>query len=373
MSDVSHAKAVLPAPGILPAPGTVNLIALAVIDVRPQVRKHFDARSLTELAESVRANGMLAPVLLRPGKNGRFELIAGERRVRAAKAAGFTHVPAISGAADDRAKLRMQLAENLDREDLDEREVCAAVKALFDQERDIGKVAAIVKRSKAWVSKRLAAATSYGWETRRLLESGATEDMEILGAFNQLEKLTEWRPEGAPVSRQDLEAVGKQIRAGKIGRDELREKVAVAKAKGAEAATKAKKKEKSRAERAAKPRKLKPEELAAQLVSGAEDYHCTDELLKQAFAEHEPAALAAAEATLRASYDRGVAARQGAKDPRAEYAALRTGLSTWRPGKSEEAWLAGWCGIPFSLEAICNAQRAAGKLQDEQDREDGRA
>lgn len=359
--------AISPAKSVLPAPSNVHLVALSAIDVKPQVRTTFGKQGIAGLAESIKANGLLQPVLLRPGKKaGRYELIAGERRVRAAKVAGLTHVPALSGQADDRAKLRMQLAENLDREDLEEREVCAAVKALFDQEKDLAKVAAIVKRSKPWVSKYLAASTSWEWDTRRLLEAGATEDMEVLGAFNQLAKLSRWNGTQPVVDRREVEKVAREIKAGKVGREEIREIVAAAKAKGAEREAKAKKKSKgSKAAREPKARKLKPEQLAQRLFDAALGFGVGGDY-RQECKEHEPTEIAAAEATLRASYDAGVVAAGPVESTcEARYAVLYNALLGWRHSSSKEAWLAGFVGIPFSLEGICQAVEAAGKLADE--------
>ena len=353
----SHAKS------IVTPPDALNLVALDIIDVRPQIRTRFDKQGLAELAESVKANGILAPVLLRPNpkKPGRFELIAGERRVRAAKAAGLTHIPAISGQADDQARVRMQLAENLDREDLDEREVCAAVKALFDREKDIGKVAALVKRSKPWVCKHLGPAMNWPYDAVVLFEEGKCEDLELLGSYAQLVKLAGSYP--APISFPEISAIGKKVSDGKITRDELRELTAAAKKKQREGAGERKAAEQRRTvrakEKAAKP--PAPEQIAEELLESAE-YEGDELNLEREFAKYEPTAIAAAEATQREAYDDGVKARAGAKTPEAMYAILGSRLIGW------ETWLAGFCGVPFSLEALCKARAMA--AQYDQDAED---
>jgi ParB family chromosome partitioning protein len=91
-----------------------------VARVRPcplQPRKDFSAESLRELADSIREQGIIQPLIVRPQGEG-YEIIAGERRWRAAQMAGLTEVPVIVRQADDRAVLEMALIENLQRENL---------------------------------------------------------------------------------------------------------------------------------------------------------------------------------------------------------------------------------------------------------------
>src|SRR5215468_2028166 len=88
--------------------------------IRPctwQPRKEFTAASLQELADSIREQGILQPLLVRP-RDGYYELIAGERRWRAAQLLGLKEVPALVRTAEDRAVLELALIENLQREDL---------------------------------------------------------------------------------------------------------------------------------------------------------------------------------------------------------------------------------------------------------------
>jgi ParB family chromosome partitioning protein len=85
---------------------------------RYQPRTAFDDASLAELAESIRAQGVMQPVLVRPLGDGRHEIIAGERRVRAARLAGLTTVPVLVRDVPDRAAAAMALIENIQREDL---------------------------------------------------------------------------------------------------------------------------------------------------------------------------------------------------------------------------------------------------------------
>jgi ParB family chromosome partitioning protein len=95
-----------------------------------QPRRAFDEEALLALSESVKARGILQPVVVRPVAGGTYELIAGERRLRAAKLAGLDHLPAIVRTADDGERLELALIENMAREDLnpvEEARACATL------------------------------------------------------------------------------------------------------------------------------------------------------------------------------------------------------------------------------------------------------
>ena len=100
---------------------------------RFQPRKRFREESLQELADSIKAQGVLAPLVVRPRAGGGFELIAGERRLRAAKLAGLSKVPVVVREADDRQALELSLVENLQREDLDPLEEAEAYRQLMTE------------------------------------------------------------------------------------------------------------------------------------------------------------------------------------------------------------------------------------------------
>ncbi len=128
---------------------------------RRQPRREFDEEELQELAASIKALGMVQPVVVRPlagaaGQGPHFELIAGERRLRAARLAGLTRVPALVRAADELASLEIALAENVAREDLNAIEEAQAYRALVDE---FGltheEVAHLVGRSRTAVSNLL--------------------------------------------------------------------------------------------------------------------------------------------------------------------------------------------------------------------------
>jgi ParB family transcriptional regulator, chromosome partitioning protein len=140
-------------------PGGGGLQELPITDVRPntfQPRQHFDEELLTSLADSVREVGVLQPILVRPLPDGSYELIAGERRWRAARRAGLQTIPALVRDVDDAGALEQALVENLHRSDLNPLEEAAAYQQLIeDFELTHDEVAARVGRSRATVSNTL--------------------------------------------------------------------------------------------------------------------------------------------------------------------------------------------------------------------------
>jgi len=109
-------------------------ISLELITPNPrQPRQHFDDEALEALAGSMRERGLLQPVLVRPAADGRYELIAGERRWRAARLAGLESIPALVRARDDAESLELALVENMAREDLNPIEEARACAALVEE------------------------------------------------------------------------------------------------------------------------------------------------------------------------------------------------------------------------------------------------
>lgn len=109
-------------------------ISVDSIDANPfQPRTHFDDQALEELAASIKKLGIVQPLTLREAGNSRYQLIAGERRLRAARLAGLTHVPAFIRTADDQAMLELALVENIQREDLDPVEVAISFQRLIEE------------------------------------------------------------------------------------------------------------------------------------------------------------------------------------------------------------------------------------------------
>ena len=109
-------------------------LPLDAISVNPyQPRDKFDQASLNVLTESIREVGVLQPVLVRPNIGGKYELIAGERRCRAARQAGLDRIPAVVRTVEDAESLEQALLENLHREDLNAIEEAAACQQLMDE------------------------------------------------------------------------------------------------------------------------------------------------------------------------------------------------------------------------------------------------
>jgi ParB family chromosome partitioning protein len=109
-------------------------VPVDAIEVNPfQPRTDFDEASLAELAQSIRVHGIIQPLTLRRLHEGRYQLIAGERRLRAARLAGLTAVPAFIRLADDQGLLEMAIVENLQRADLNAMEMAFSLQRLLDE------------------------------------------------------------------------------------------------------------------------------------------------------------------------------------------------------------------------------------------------
>lgn len=132
-------------------------VAVDLIDPSPQQpRMEFDDGSLQELADSIRNNGVLQPVLLRPAPGGRYFLIAGERRWRASRLAGLTRLPAVIRDSADFEALELSLVENIQREDLNSIETAKAYRLLADHfERTQDEIAHAVGKDRSTVANTL--------------------------------------------------------------------------------------------------------------------------------------------------------------------------------------------------------------------------
>ena len=139
--------------------GTTELgqIPVEQIHANPrQPRKRFDHEATVGLADSIRALGVITPLLVRPREAGGYELIAGERRWRAAREAGIATLPALVREAADRDALVLGLVENVAREELTPVEEARAYAVLMDEfELGLGEVADRVGRSKPAISNRM--------------------------------------------------------------------------------------------------------------------------------------------------------------------------------------------------------------------------
>lgn len=143
--------------GVPPVTGGLTEVALSSIELNPhQPRTHFDDDSLNELAASIRVVGVLQPLLVRTVRPGAYQLIAGERRLKAAERAGLSHVPVIVRDATDAASAEQALIENVHREDLGALEEAAAYQQLLE---DFGlthdQLASRVGKNRATISNSL--------------------------------------------------------------------------------------------------------------------------------------------------------------------------------------------------------------------------
>jgi ParB family chromosome partitioning protein len=149
------------APTTGPEPRLRELRLDAIAPNREQPRKRFDAAALERLADSIRERGVLQPVLVRPLPGARFELIAGERRWRAAQLAALTAIPAyVRSDTDDAVSLELALIENAAREDLTPVEEARTLSTLID---DLG-------LTQAALAKRIGRSRSDLTNTLRLLD-----------------------------------------------------------------------------------------------------------------------------------------------------------------------------------------------------------
>lgn len=153
----------------------MECVFLQITKVEPsagQPRKYFDELAITELAESIEKHGIIQPLTVRRQASGRYQIIAGERRWRAARQAGLSEVPCIIIEADDRLATEIALIENLQREDLNPIEEAEGFRALIEDYRLTQEEAASrVGRSRPAVANALRL-LSLSREIKDFLEQG---------------------------------------------------------------------------------------------------------------------------------------------------------------------------------------------------------
>lgn len=113
-----------------------SIITLSVNEVEPnreQPRKEFDEKALAELSKSIEKNGVIQPILVRPVTGGAYQIVAGERRWRAARMAGLTEVPVVIREMSDEDAAVFALIENLQREDLNPVEEAEGIRSLIEE------------------------------------------------------------------------------------------------------------------------------------------------------------------------------------------------------------------------------------------------
>lgn len=191
-------------------------IELAKIFSQSQVRKHF--RHLEELAESIRLNGIIEPIVVHEEADGRYRVIVGERRFRAAPLAGLTKVPVLIKRGLSELQIRrMQVAENNDRDDLSAFE--QAIGVIEDVEQHGKREAMLIwNRGEAWISKRMAV-KRYPEPIKRLLEQNLCGDFEILHCLKQIYDME--------VDHAEFERLNARLAQGDLlSREEVRDQLA---------------------------------------------------------------------------------------------------------------------------------------------------
>lgn len=120
--------------GVKPVTETISKVPVDKVTPNPfQPRKEFDEASLEELAQSIRQQGVITPITVRRMPDGTYQLIAGERRLKASQRAGLTEIPAYVRAATDNQMMEMALVENIQRADLNAMEVALAYRQLIEE------------------------------------------------------------------------------------------------------------------------------------------------------------------------------------------------------------------------------------------------
>ncbi|WP_295153420.1 ParB/RepB/Spo0J family partition protein [uncultured Ruminococcus sp.] len=136
---------------------SVTMVKVTLLEPnKDQPRGTFDDEKLNELAESIKENGVLQPILARPLENGGYQIVAGERRWRASRLAGLTEVPVYVKELDDRQTMQMALIENIQRQDLSPVEEAQAYRNLMDSyDMTQQQVAQAVGKSRSAVANSL--------------------------------------------------------------------------------------------------------------------------------------------------------------------------------------------------------------------------
>lgn len=136
---------------------STTMVKLSLIEPnKSQPRDRFDDEALGELADSIKENGVLQPILVRPLQNGGYQIVAGERRWRASRLAGLTEVPVFIKELTDRQTMQMALIENIQRQDLTPIEEAKAYKSLMDSyEMTQQQVSEAVGKSRSAVANSL--------------------------------------------------------------------------------------------------------------------------------------------------------------------------------------------------------------------------
>ena len=194
----------------------LEVVKLTDILVKKQIRGEMDGEdsSLDEMEESVKKDGILQTLLLRPIDGPiPYELIAGERRYRAAERAGEVHVPVLIREMTDQEAADIQLAENIHRKNLTQVEIAKKLKAdLNGHKGDMDALMAQHKKSRTWLSKMLSL-TSLAPQAARVISEGISADLEVIGMVKTVEKIS---PTAATAMVKELKETRGKVDARKV-------------------------------------------------------------------------------------------------------------------------------------------------------------
>jgi ParB family chromosome partitioning protein len=200
-----------------------TLATLPVARIRPgryQPRTRMDQEALAELAASIQSQGLMQPVLVRPVDRERYELIAGERRWRAAQMAGLQEIPALVREVADESALAMSLIENIQRENLNPMEEAAGLQRLVDEFRMTHEQAAdAVGRSRSATTNLLRllrlSKPVQGMVMEGVLEMGHARALLALEGARQIEAAKRIAARGLSV--REAEALVGKLQRGQVG------------------------------------------------------------------------------------------------------------------------------------------------------------
>ena len=190
-------------------------IKVNLIDVEAQVRTQFDEQAQAELDASVKAQGVIQPVVLLAKPDGRYRLIAGERRLRSTLNNGIDDIPAVIRSNLEPWEIRrIQVSENAERDDITPHDEARAVSEDVAN-YGVPKTMEIWNRSEGWVSKRTSV-SNYAEPLKQLLKDRVLRDLEVAGSLNQIYDL----------DKQEFARLEKRVREGlPLSREEARGKV----------------------------------------------------------------------------------------------------------------------------------------------------
>jgi ParB family chromosome partitioning protein len=190
-------------------------VDISSIDVKPQARKKFEDENhtLQGLADTIKAHGVLQPVVLRPLGGGRYELVAGERRLRAAKLAGLTKIPCRIRQRSESESALVQAVENIQRKDLEPIEEATMLKQALEQLN--GDRAALLReigKKEAWLTQRLNL-LDLPPQAQSLIDEGLTTDVTTLNNVRQLARKDPAAADRLVDDARKTPAGGAQLRA----------------------------------------------------------------------------------------------------------------------------------------------------------------